>query len=291
VFNVRGWPGEDNAPARLPLGKRVVRDRDDLVRITIGTSPGRCFGGLREARVKKVLQRFAVLGVLAFAPCHAVAAGQGWSVITGETVGGGATSLHLQAAWPGLSVSLLHGSSPRFDFGGIFTFNYNYEGDVRASYPGIKVQGYLKGTLLKSPRYNLGVWFAPGMLTYFLGQNFCNPVILGTHTVDGSFYVGGNVCTSVGGTQFGLAFPAGLVFGASAGDHLNIALTLDLPLFVTFGDYGTFVVPILFGGGVEYFLDRSTAVTLSLRTGPMIFTKSGTDFTFQALLGLAYTFR
>jgi hypothetical protein len=242
--------------------------------------------------VRKVLQRCAVLGVLAFAPCHAVAAGgQGWSVVTGETIGGGATSVHVQAAWPGLSVSVLHGGSPGFDFGGVFTYNYNYEGDVRASYPGIKLQGYLKGTLLKNPRYNLGLWFAPGMLTYFLGQSFCMPVILGTHTVDVSVYSAANVCNSVGGTQFGVAFPAGLVFGVSVANNFNIALNLDLPVFVTFGDYGTLTVPILFGAGVEYFLERSIAVTFNVRTGPMIFTKSGTDLTFQALLGLAYKFR
>ena len=243
--------------------------------------------------MRKVLQRCAVLGLLALAPFPAVAAGgHGWSVVTGETVGGGATSLHLQAAWPGLSISLLHGSNPRFDFGGVFTFNYNYEGDVRASYRGIKLQGYLKATVLKSPRYNLGLWFAPGMLAYFLGQNFCNPVILGLHTVDGSFYTAGNVCTGVGGTQYGLAFPAGLIFGVPVRDNLNIAFNLDLPLFVTFGDYGSLTVPILVGGGVEFFLDRSTAVTFNLRTGPMIFTRSGgTDFAFQALLGLAYQFR
>jgi hypothetical protein len=225
------------------------------------------------------------------APLHARAAGsQEWSVTTGQTIGGGATSIHVQAAWPGLSISVLHGGTPGFDFGGIFSFNYNYEGDVRASFPGIKVQGYFKGTLVRSRRYNLGLWFAPGMLAYFLGQNWCSPIILGTHTVDGSFYSLANVCTGVGGTQYGAAFPAGLIFGVSASEKVNLALTLDVPFFITFGQYGTPTVPILFGGAVEYFLDRSTAVTFSLRTGPMIFTKYGTDFTFQALLGLAYKF-
>jgi hypothetical protein len=242
--------------------------------------------------VRKVLRRFAVLGVLAFAPFHAVAAGsQGWSVVTGETVGGGATSLHVQAAWPGISLSVIHGSSPGFDLGGIFTYNYNYEGDVRASFPGIKVQGYFKGTLVKSPRYNLGLWFAPGMLAYFLGQDFCRPIITGTHTVDGSFYSLANICTGVGGTQYGVTLSAGLVFGVNASDKVHLAFNLDVPFFVTFGDYGTPTIPILFGGGVEYFVERSTALTFTMRTGPMIFTKSGTDFTFQALLGLAYNFR
>jgi len=242
--------------------------------------------------VRTILQRCAILGVLAMAPLHARAAGsQEWSVTTGQTIGGGATSIHVQAAWPGVSIGVLHGGTPGFDFGGILSFNYNYEGDVRASFPGIKVQGYFKGTLVKSRRYSLGLWFAPGMLAYFLGQNWCNPVILGTHTVDGSFYSVANVCTGVGGTQYGAALPAGLIFGVSASEKVNLALTLDVPFFITFGQYGTPTVPILFGGAVEYFLDRSTAVTFSLRTGPMIFTKYGTDFTFQALLGLAYKFR
>ena len=241
--------------------------------------------------MRTILQRCAIVGVLAVAPLQARAAGaQEWSVTTGQTIGGGATSIHVQAAWPGLSIGVLHGGTPGFDFGGVFSFNYNYEGDVRASFPGIKVQGYFKGTLVKSRRYSLGLWFAPGMLAYFLGQNWCNPIILGTHTVDGSFYSLANVCTGVGGTQYGAAFPAGLIFGVSASEKVNLALTLDVPFFITFGQYGTPTVPILFGGAVEYFLDRSTAVTFSLRTGPMIFTKYGTDFTFQALLGLAYKF-
>jgi hypothetical protein len=241
--------------------------------------------------VRNVLQRCALVGVLAFAPCHALAAGgQDWSVVTGQTIGGGATSVHLQAAWPGLSLSVIHGSSPGFDFGGIFTYNYNYEGDVRASFPGIKLQAFLKGTLLKTPRYNLGLSFAPGMVAYFLGQDYCFPVITGTHTVDGSFYSAANICSAVGGTQYGIAFPVGLVFGVSVSKALNIALSLDLPMFVTFGDYGTLTIPVLFGAGVEYFVEKSTAVTFTFRTGPMIFTKYGTDLTVQALLGVAYKF-
>lgn len=244
--------------------------------------------------MRKVLQCGALLGVLAFAPCHAAyAAAQGSSAISGETLGGGATTVHVQGAFPGISVTVVHGYGPDFDLGGSFTYNYNYEGDVRASYPGIKLQGYLKATLLKNPRYNLGVWIAPGVLTYFLGQTFCMPMILGTHTVDGSFYSAGNVCSSFGGTQFGVTFPAGLVFGVPVRDDLSFALNLDLPMFVSFGDSGTLTVPVLSGAGVEYFLGRSTAVTFNFRTGPMFFARSGTraDFTFQALLGLAYTFR
>jgi len=240
--------------------------------------------------MRKVVQRYAVVGVLALAPYHAVAY-SGWSAITGKTLGEGTTAVHVQAAWPGVSVSLLHGYSSTFDFGGVLSFNYSYEGDVRAAYPGLKLQGYVKATLVEKPGYNIGLSFAPGILTYFFGQSFCTPLALGTQTPFGYYWVGGNVCTG-GGTQFGIAFPAGLTFGIPTRHNLNIALTFDVPLFVTFGDFGTFTVPVLFGGGVEYFLDRSKAITFSFRTGPMIFTKSGygSDFTLQALVGLAFKF-
>src|SRR5215472_8270173 len=207
--------------------------------------------------MRKVVQRCAVLGVFALAPCHAVAhSGQEWSTITGKTLGEDATAIHLQAAWPGLSV---------------------------------KLQGYVKATLVDKPRYNIGLSFAPGILTYFFGQSFCTPLALGTPTAFGYYWVGGNVCTG-GGTQFGITFPAGLTFGIPARDNLNIAFTFDLPVFVTFGDFGTITVPVLFGGGVEYFLDRSKALTFNVRTGPMIFTKYGSDFTVQALVGLVLKF-
>src|SRR5262249_51535536 len=91
-----------------------------------------------------------------------------------------------------------------------------------------------------------------------------------------------------GGTQYGVTLPTGLVFGVTVSDKVKIALNLDVPFFVTFGDYGTPTIPILFGGGVEYFLDRSTALTFTLRTWPMIFRKYGTDCTFEALLGVGY---
>src|SRR5262249_7411171 len=145
---------EGETPSERPHRPRAYHDRSAPRAL-----PRSASGGL----VRKALQRCALLGVLAFAPCHALAAGgQDWSMVTGQTIGGGATSVHLQAAWPGISLSVIHGASPGFDFGGIFTYNYNYEGDVRASFPGIKLQAFLKGTLLKTPRYNLGVTFAPG---------------------------------------------------------------------------------------------------------------------------------
>lgn len=225
----------------------------------------------------KAVQLCAVVAVLGFLPGGAAEAatrtGQGWTVLTGETVGGNNTVVHLQAGWPGISATLLHGYTPTVDLGGIFAFNYGYEGDVNVVHPGFKLQALGKATLLDDPKYNLGVWFAPGILTYFFGSGPC--------------YFG--YCVGGPGTLFGLAFQTGLIFGLPVTNLVNIAFNFDLPLFVTFGDYGSFTIPILFGGGVEYFLEKNMALTFNLRAGPMIFAKSGygTDFALQALFGLA----
>lgn len=224
----------------------------------------------------KVVQLCAVTALLGLLPSPAADAavtrsGEGWTVTTGETVGTNNTVVHFQAGWPGVSATLLHGYTPTVDVGAIFSFNYGYEGDVNVVHPGFKLQGLGKATLIDDPKYNLGVWFAPGVLTYFFGNN-C------------TF----GFCTGVG-TLFGLAFQTGLIFGLPVTNVVNVAFNFDLPMFVTFGDFGSFTIPILFGGGVEYFLEKNMALTFNLRAGPMIFAKSGygTDFALQALFGLA----
>jgi len=218
--------------------------------------------------MRKAVQLFAVVGVLAWVPLQAQArAPQGWSVLTGETVGNNNNVVHVQAGWPGISATLLHGYTPTVDVGGIFTFNYGVEGDVNSVHPELKLQGLAKATLMDTSKYNLGVWFAPGPLLAFLPSGF-----------------------GVTGTTFGISFATGLIFGLPINNMVNVAFNFDLPMFVLFGDYGTFVVPILFGGGVEYFLEKNMALTFNLRMGPIIYTKSGfgTDFDLMALFGLAF---
>ena len=54
---------------------------------------------------------------------------------------------------------------------------------------------------------------------------------------------------------------------------------------------GQLVLPVLFGGGIEYFFERNLALTFQLKMGPMIFTRDGSsDFDLQALMGLAFRF-
>jgi hypothetical protein len=89
----------------------------------------------------------------------------------------------------------------------------------------------------------------------------------------------------------GIATPFGLEFGIPATSAMNIGLAFEMPMFVVFSSrvlVGQLVLPVLFGGGIEYFLNRNLAVTFNMRMGPIIYTSDGfTDLDFQGLMGLA----
>ena len=190
--------------------------------------------------------------------------GHEWSVITGRTVGPNNDVLFFEAGWPGISASLIHGVKPKLDLGGIFTFNYGFEGDVNVqAVPGLKVQGLLRANFTDSSKLNVGINFAPGPLFYFFS----------------------------GTTVIGLEIPVGLAIGIRASPDLNVGLMFEVPMFVVFPSsqyLGELVVPILFGGGIEYFLQPNLALTFTMKMGPMIFTRESiTDFDLHALFGLA----
>lgn len=216
--------------------------------------------------MKRVASLCALITSLLFGTSEAVAQarGQGWSVLTGRTVGMNDTVFHFQAGWPGISATLLHGMTPKVDLGGIFNFNYGFEGDVSFPVrPGLKFQGLLRANLFDSNKFNVGISFAPGPLFYFFRST----------------------------TVAGIAIPFGLEFGIPATPAMNIGLAFEMPMFVVFDSRvlsGQLVLPVLFGGGIEYFIDRNLAVTFNMRMGPIIYTGDGfTDFDFQGLMGLA----
>jgi hypothetical protein len=104
-------------------------------------------------------------------------------------------------------------------------------------------------------------------------------------------------------TQFGLAFPIGFQIGFPVADKWTINASLELPMYATFGDFGSFYIPILIGGGVEWMFQPNLAFTGKLALGPTIATASsttidgvsvgvggGTVFTVQFLAGVAYKF-
>lgn len=201
-----------------------------------------------------------VLCCLFFIPGLASAQGQGWSVLSGETVGSGRTVFHGQVGFPGLSATLLHGNSDKVDLGGRFSFNYGQEGIVDAINPGLKLQGLMRINLAKSGKVNVGLALEPGVLFYFYG----------------------------GGTDIGMAIPLKLAVGIPASSALMINVGMDLPLWIRFNRGSTVVIPILFGGGLEYAIDQSLMATFNLRMGPSIATAGGgTSFTLESLIGIA----
>jgi hypothetical protein len=198
-----------------------------------------------------------------FIPGLASAQGQGWSVLSGKTVGTGTNVFHGEIGWPGLSGTLLHGVNSNFDLGGKFTFNYGFEGATSDINPGFKLQGALHFQVAQVQKVSLGLHFEPGLLLY-----------------------------REGGATFGITLPVSFVAGIQASSNLMINVGLDVPLAITFGDGSTAFVPILFGGGMEYFLDSRTALTFNMRLGPGIVTRGGggTVFVLESLFGVAYRF-
>ncbi|QRK04054.1 hypothetical protein JQX13_27655 [Archangium violaceum] len=192
--------------------------------------------------------------------------GQGWSVLSGQTVGQGGTALVGQVGWPGLSLGLLHGATSKFDIGGKLSFNYGREGIVTSVVPGLKLQAWVRLMLLQSSRVNVGLSFAPGPFFYFY-ENF---------------------------TDVGLSLPIALAVGIPVGSALMLNVGLDIPFYVVFGAGGGPVFPLLLGGGLEYFVDRNLAITFNVRMGPSIgaygdFRGRGrARFTLEAMFGVAY---
>jgi hypothetical protein len=191
--------------------------------------------------------------------------GQGWSVLSGQTVGNG-TALVGQVGWPGLSLGLLHGATNKFDIGGKLSFNYGREGIVTSVVPGLKLQAWMRLMLLESSRVNLGLSFAPGPFFYFYNSY----------------------------TDVGLSLPIALTVGIPVGSALMLNVGMDIPFYVIFGSGGGPVFPILLGGGLEYFVDRNLAVTFNVRMGPSIFPyddfryRGRARFTMEAMFGIAY---
>ena len=192
--------------------------------------------------------------------------GQGWSVLGAQTVGQGQTALVGQVGWPGISVGLLHGGAQKFDIGGKLTFNYGEEGIVTRVVPGLKLQGWARLTLLETQRLGVGLSFAPGPFFYFRELS----------------------------TKVGLSLPVNLVVGVPLGSAIMFSAGLDFPFYVTFGTGGGPVLPVLAGAGLEYFIDRSLAVTFNTRLGTSILPAEQrlpgdrALFTLEAAFGVAY---
>ena len=121
----------------------------------------------------------------------------------------------------------------------------------------------MKLRLLDSGRVSLGVTLEPGVLYY---------------------------ASFLQGTRVGVTVPVGLRLGIAASSAIAVAVLVDLPMWVEFGPFGGFNLPILTGGGVEYFLTSQFAVFFRARIGPTLRTGRPAEVTFESSLGIGYRF-
>lgn len=192
------------------------------------------------------------------------ASAEGWSAMSGQTLGTGTGMVWGQAGWPGISADVAWGTSPTLDLGGRFTFNYGEEGITDTGVLGLKFQFTLRTLLVRKPKFDLALRFDPGLLLYFPSNR----------------------------TLVGLTFPVGLELGFPISPVVRVNGSFDLPFWITFSPSPTQAfIPILFGGGVEYLVEKDLALTARLKMGPTIATYSGhAYFTLYFLLGVAYRF-
>ncbi len=203
----------------------------------------------------------------------ASAAGQQWSVVSARTIGSGANSVQGGFGFPGIYAQFLHGLMNNLDLGLRFAFNYGVEGQVECRFPlcgdrlvpGVKVQALGRYKFFDNGKVNAGASFSPGPIFYF---------------------------DRIFGTQTGFAVPLGATLGIVVSPAMNVAVMLEVPMWIKFGNNSGLAVPILAGAGFEYFITSSLAAFFDLRMGPTIWAGNRLPavFTFSGNLGVGWRF-
>ena len=191
---------------------------------------------------------------------------QGWSAMSGQTLGNGVGMVWGQFGWPGISADLAYGVSPTVDLGGRFTFNFGEEGITDTGVLGLKFQFTVRGQLVKKPKFDLALRFDPGLLLYFPSST----------------------------TVVGMTFPVGLEFGFPITPVLRANGSFDLPFWITFNPSRSRATsPSCSAAGSSTWSSTILALTARLKMGPTIATGNRTRnafFTLYFLVGLAYRF-
>jgi len=221
--------------------------------------------------------------------------GHEWTLDSGETVGAGANVFRAQVGYPGIWLDLIHGLDPTFDIGGRLAFNYSFQGTLGFSCSvggfgcgnsfysggvGLNFQLLLRKTLGEiAGRYKVALTFDPGFMLYFPSY----PILQTT-------------------TVAGLMIPIGAQIGFPVSPKVVINASFELPMYVTFGSEfsgggGSFFIPIMFGGGVEWLAMHNLDVTFKLAMGPTIATANtslsgggAVAFTLTTMAGIGYRF-
>jgi hypothetical protein len=220
-------------------------------------------------REYRTVSRAAALVALATLPAMAEQRSDApWSLESGKTVGAGNTVFWGQVGYPGIWAELIHGVEPTLEIGGKFAFNYGFEGILDLGVLGLDFQFLLRKQFFEDGTMRIAGRFDPGLLLYFPSR----------------------------ATVVGFTFPVGVEFGFPVSPEVSLNASFALPMYVSFFNGGAgFVIPILFGGGAEYLLEKNVALTFKLALGPSIATSGGyagatAYFTLYALFGAAYKF-
>jgi hypothetical protein len=216
----------------------------------------------------------AVVSALALAGVASAQEGVGGSWTYGAPLGAGKAAIDAQFGFPSVSIGYLTGLNDHMDIGGHFAFMYGVEGDPSffnggGLVPGVKLAGDLKLLVAKTGRADISLDFTAGFTSYFKsGLSF-----------------------------FGLALPIPeLVFALPITNVLLVHFGIRVPwtIGIATGN-GTsafmMLVPISFGGGMEFAIDSRLSLTFGFRVGPEVEDLDGntvTDPCFDALFGVTY---
>jgi hypothetical protein len=215
---------------------------------------------------------FAALAVLLFAGRAraqietAIDRGTGseWSATAGRTVGDGNSVLQVEAGWPGIGFTYLHGASEATDIGFHVGFNYGFEGTTN-TVAGVNFAVPYRHMLAQTGDTTFTFRADPGLSIY------------GNH----------GALVAVGG-------PIGVVVGFHVDPRLTLSAGVDVPVLFSFSNPAGFLFGPQAGGGAEYLIDRNLAVTARFRVGPQFgLTTLGSSgqTAFTTLIGLAYNTR
>jgi len=207
----------------------------------------------------------AVLTLCIAGAARAQASREHWTVDSGETVGSGVNVVRGQVGFPGLWGDFIHGLDGTTDIGGRLSLNYGVEGITESTHFEMAAQFLARKQFVDTGKIKFAATFNPGLLFY----------------------------TAFSTTVFGITFPVEGQIGIPIDPKLTVNGSFGFPMWVTFGDFHAFYLPIMFGGGVEYLLEPNIALTFKLRMGPTIAFANGTSdstFTLNALFGVAYRF-
>ena len=176
-------------------------------------------------------------------PHRSGAGAQTYSLISAQTVGTDRNFINVQAGWPGLMATFVHGQNDTFDIGGRFGLMWAPE-DSSTGLIGLRGQFVMRWLLAQIDNVKLGLEFEPGIEGFFVGLPY-----------------------------FGIILPVKFVAAFPITNALTLTAGADLPLAFNFGGIaggGFFfaTIPLMFGGGIEYVINETISLNAKFRLGP-----------------------